>query len=138
MIDRDLAQLYGVEARALNQAVQPNRDRFAADFMFQLTLKEGKTVMRLRSQTVILKRDEHLKHAPLPYVFTEHGAAMLASVLKSERAVRASIVVVEAFVSLRRMLASSGSGNRMSSVRPERPERRIGFDAPEHNEKCKS
>jgi ORF6N domain len=66
MLDRDLANLYGVETRALNQAVQRNRSRFPEDFMFRLTLEEGKAVMALRSQNVTLKQGEHLKYAPSP------------------------------------------------------------------------
>lgn len=120
MLDRDLAQLYGVETRALNQAVQRNRDRFPKDFMFQLTLEEGKAVMALRSQNVTLKRGEHLKYAP--YVFTEHGAIMLANVLKSKRALEASIFVVRAFVSLRRMLGTHEELLR----KMEEIERRVG------------
>jgi hypothetical protein len=104
MLDRDLADLYGVETRALNQAVQRNRSRFPEDFMFRLTLEEGKAVMASRSQNVILKWGKNLKYAP--YAFTEHGAVMLANVLKSDRAVRASILVVRAFVSLRQTLGT--------------------------------
>src|SRR4029078_8046773 len=81
MLDRDLAKLYRVETRAVNQAVKRNQDRFPEDFMFQLTLEEAKAVLSLRSQIVILKRGQHLKY--LPYVFTEHGVVMLANVLKS-------------------------------------------------------
>jgi hypothetical protein len=120
MLDRDLADLYGVETRALNQAVQRNRSRFPEDFMFRLTLEEGKAVMALRSQNVTLRRGEHLKYAP--YVFTEHGAVMLANVLKSARAVRASILVVRAFVSLRQTLTTyEGLVRKMRAI-----ERRVG------------
>ena len=105
MLDRDLAQLYGVETRALNQAVKRNTERFPRDFMFQLTLEEGKAVTALRSQNVTLKRGQHLKYAPR--VFTEHGAVMLANVLKSDLAVRASIQVVRAFVHLRQLLTTN-------------------------------
>src|SRR5664280_1806578 len=72
MLDRDLAELYGVETRALNQAVKRNADRFPDDFMFKLTLEEAQAVLALRSQLVTLKRGEHLKSGP--YVFTGHGA----------------------------------------------------------------
>src|ERR1039457_1547264 len=105
MLDRDLAELYGVETRALNQAVKRNADRFPDDFMFKLTLEEAKAVLALRSQFVTLKRGEHLKYAP--HAFTEHGAVMLANVLKSPVAIRASIQVVRAFVRLRQMLATN-------------------------------
>lgn len=104
MLDADLAALYAVETRALTQAVQRNTNRFPPDFMFQLTQEEWKT---LRSQFVILKtgRGQHRKY--LPYVFTEHGALMLGSVLNSERAVEMSVLVVRAFVRLRELLASN-------------------------------
>jgi hypothetical protein len=103
ILDNDLADLYGVEVRVLNQAVKRNTDRFPADFMFQLTTEEAGI---LRSQFVILKKGwgKHRKY--LPYAFTEHGAIMAASVLNSERAVKASIYVVRAFVKLREMLAA--------------------------------
>jgi len=104
MLDRDLAELYGVDTKALNQAVKRNADRFPSDFMFRLTSTEARAILSLRSQNVTLKRGEHSKYAP--YVFTEHGAVMLANVLKSKSAVKASIQVVRAFVRLRQMLAS--------------------------------
>jgi hypothetical protein len=103
MIDRDLASLYSVETRTLNQAVKRNLDRFPPDFMFRLTAKEMEQ-MGSRSQSVILKRGQNVKH--LPYVFTEHGAVMLANVLKSAPAVRASIQVVRAFVRIRQRLVT--------------------------------
>lgn len=110
MLDRDLAELYGVETRALNQAVKRNTERFPEDFMFQLKLEEGKAVMVLRSQNVTLRRGQHLKYAPR--VFTEHGAVMLANVLKSDLAVRASIQVVRAFVHLRQLLTTNAEITR--------------------------
>ena len=105
MLDSDLAELYGVETRVLNQAVKRNTGRFPVDFMFQLSAEEAETVRRSRSQSVILKRGENIKY--LPYVFTEHGALMLANVLNSERAAQTSVMVVRAFVRLRQMLASN-------------------------------
>jgi hypothetical protein len=105
MLGRDLAELYGVETRVLNQAVSRNGDRFPDDFMFHLTLEEGKAVLLSRSQFVTLKRGQNIKYRP--HVFTEHGAVMLANVLKSPVAVRASIQVVRAFVHLRQMIASN-------------------------------
>ena len=105
MLDRDLAELYSVETRALNQAVKRNTERFPEDFMFQLTLEEGKAVTALRSQNVTLRRGQHLKYAPR--VFTEHGAVMLANLLKGDLAVRASIQVVRAFVHLRQLLTTN-------------------------------
>lgn len=104
MLDRDLATLYGVETRTLNQAVKRNLDRFPSDFMFRLTAKEAADHLPSRSQTVILKQGQNVKY--LPYVFTEHGAVMLANVLKSAPAVRASIQVVRAFVRIRQRLVT--------------------------------
>ena len=104
LLDRDLATLYGVETRTLNQAVKRNVDRFPADFMFRSTPAEAADNSRSRSQSVILKRGENSKY--LPYVFTEHGAVMLANVLKSPSAVRASIQVVRAFVRMRQRMVT--------------------------------
>jgi len=104
MLDRDLADLFGVETRVLNQAVKRNSDRFPEDFMFQLGMEEARTVYLSRSQTVTLKRGGNIKYRP--HVFTEHGAVMLGNVLQSPVAVRASIQVVRAFVHLRQILAT--------------------------------
>jgi hypothetical protein len=87
MLDRDLAEIYGVKLKRLNEQVKRNRDRFPDDFMFQLTLEEGKLVILSRSQIATLKRGENVKYRP--HVFTEHGAVMLANVLRSPVAVRA-------------------------------------------------
>ena len=103
MFDSDLAELYGVETRILNQAVKRNIGRFPADFMFQLSPKE---VEALRSQIVISNEGRGGRRYP-PYAFTEHGALMLANVLNSERAAQTSVQVVRAFVRLRQMLASN-------------------------------
>ena len=104
MLDADLAALYGVETKVLNQAVQRNLERFPEDFMFQLTEDETD---RLRSQTVTLKkgRGQHRKY--LPYAFTEQGVAMLSSVLKSPRAIQVNIEIMRAFVSLRQLVTSN-------------------------------
>jgi hypothetical protein len=105
MLDADLADLYGVETRALVQAIKRNIDRFPSDFMFHLSADEAEF---LRSQTVILKkggRGQHRKY--LPYAFTEQGVAMLSSVLRSPRAVRVNIEIMRAFVRLRQMLQSN-------------------------------
>ena len=110
MLDRDLAYLYGVTTKALNQAVKRHRDRFPEDFMFQLNVEEAKNWwtevkgIGLRSQIVTLKRGQHIKYRP--YAFNEHGILMLSSVLNSERAVQVNIEIMRAFVRLRRMLAS--------------------------------
>ena len=104
MLDSDLARLYEVGTKTLNQAVNRNRDRFPEDFMFQLNPAEA---ARLRSQFVTLKtgRGRHRKY--LPYCFTEQGVAMLSSVLRSRRAVLVNIEIMRAFVRLRHLLASN-------------------------------
>lgn len=104
ILDEDLAVLYGVQTRVLNQAVRRNPGRFPDDFMFQLTREE---VESLRSQNVILKtgRGRHRKF--LPYAFTEQGVAMLSSVLRSDQAVRVNVEIMRAFVQLRQLLASN-------------------------------
>lgn len=104
ILDRDLAVIYGVETRTLNQAVKRNAERFPEDFRFQLTTEEALTS---RSQTVILKSGRGRNIKFLPYAFTEHGAIQAANVLNSPRAVRMGIHVVRAFVQLRQMLASN-------------------------------
>ena len=106
MLDRDLADLYETETKALNLAVKRNIKRFPKDFMFQLTTEEAKG---LRSQSVTLDaaepgRGQYSKYAP--YVFTEHGIAMLSSVLRSKRAVQMNIQIIRAFIRLREMLIS--------------------------------
>jgi phage regulator Rha-like protein len=103
MLDTDLADLYQVPTKVLNQAVRRNKDRFPADFMFQLTADEFSA---LRSQIVTLDtgRGQHRKY--LPYAFTEQGVAMLSSVLRSKRAVNVNIEIMRAFVRLRELLAT--------------------------------
>ena len=101
MLSPDLAELYRVETRALVQAVKRNIDRFPDDFMFQLTNEE---YANLKSQIVISSWGGARRSNP--YAFTEHGAAMLSAVLKSQRAVRMSILIVRAFVKLRELLAT--------------------------------
>lgn len=104
MVDFQLAELYGVETFALNQAMKRNRDRFPVDFAFQLTQQE---FTNLISQSVI-SSSGYGGRRKLPWVFTEHGVAMLASVLRSETAVRVNIEIIRAFVRLRRLLATPG------------------------------
>ncbi len=100
ILDSDLARLYGVTTKRLNEQVKRNKDRFPFDFMFQLTKNEKEEVV------AVCDHLQKLKFSPvLPYVFTEHGAIMAAGVLNSERAVQMSIYVVRAFVKLRQMLA---------------------------------
>ena len=101
MLDSDLAELYGVTTKVLNQAVKRNIRRFPNDFMFQLTKDEA---MRLRSQFVTLKRGEHMKY--LPNVFTEQGIAMLSGVLNSQRAVDVNVAIMRTFVRLRGVFSS--------------------------------
>jgi hypothetical protein len=109
ILDSDLAKVYGVETRSLNQAVRRNRDRFPAEFLFQLTPDEASEALRLRSQTVILKagRGRHPKYLPL--AFTEHGALMAATVLNSPRAVAMSVYIIRAFVQMREDLAANAA-----------------------------
>lgn len=106
MLSIHLADLYGVETRALVQAVKRNRKRFPEDFMFELTWKETRS---LRSQSVTLEesfsqRGRHVKYRP--YAFTEQGVAMLSSVLRSERAIQVNIAIMRAFVKLREILST--------------------------------
>ena len=102
MLDTDLAKLYGVGTKVLNQAVKRNRRRFSADFMFQLDQVE---FGNLRSQSVTANRRGGWRTPP--FAFTEQGVAMLSSVLNSERAVQVNIEITRAFVRLRQLLASN-------------------------------
>jgi len=102
LLDMDLAELYAVETRTLKRAVRRNRNRFPADFMFQLTLEEYRS---LRCQFGTLKRGQHAKYSPL--AFTEQGVAMLSGILASPRAVVVNIAIMRAFVRLREMIASN-------------------------------
>lgn len=99
MLDSDLAKLYGVPVKAFNQAIKRNIKRFPGDFMFRLSWEE---VESSRSQFVTLKRGQNIKY--LPYAFTEHGVAMLSSVLNSERAIQVNILIMRAFTKLREIL----------------------------------
>ena len=112
MLDRDLAELYGVETKVMNQAVKRNKERFPEEFCFQLTKEEIDSQEFSRSQIVTLKKDKsddkrgtNIKYRP--YVFTEQGVAMLSSVLKSDTAIKASIQIMKAFVSLRHFLQNN-------------------------------
>lgn len=110
LLDRDLAMLYGVETRALNQAVHRNRERFPADFMLELTRKE----IRRISQTVTSSR---LKFSKRITGFTEQGVAMLSSVLRSPRAIQANIEIMRVFVRLREALATHRElGQRLTEL----------------------
>jgi len=156
MLDSDLAELYGVETKALNQAVKRNLDRFPADFMFQLTAGD---VFKLNRSQIVTGSQKHRDPRFPPYAFTEHGALMLANVLNSERATQTSVQVVRAFVRLRQMLASNAELARklealekkydrqfkvvFDAIRqlmspPARPKREIGFHVKYDDDKPKA
>jgi hypothetical protein len=107
MLDRDLADLYGVELRSLNQAVKRNIGRFPLDFMFQLADEEWDS---LRSQIVISKNNRGGRRYA-PYVFTEQGVSMLSSVINSERAIEVNISIMRTFVKLRNYVLSKSDTN---------------------------
>ena len=122
ILDADLARIYGVPTKVLNQAVKRNRGKFPGDFIFQLTKEEAEEHRRLRSQFVTLKRGHNIKH--LPYAFTEHGAIMAATVLNSPRAVQISVFVVRAFVKMRSMLtAQKDLAKRLAELEKKLTER---------------
>ena len=148
MFDADLAKLYQVPTKVFNQAVQRNRKRFPDDFLFQLSKQE---LENWRSQIVTSNPAAKMGLRRAPYVFIEHGVAMLSSVLKSTRAVQMNIHIIRAFVALRKILAThsdlarkienlerkqSEHGRQLASVydivkqlihQPEKPKKRIGF-----------
>ncbi len=148
LLDNNLARLYGVPTKRLNEQVRRNIRRFPEDFMFQLTKEEDNS---LRSQNATLKRGQHSKY--LPYAFTEQGVAMLSSVLHSERAIQVNIAIMRAFVRLRQILATHKelahkltelerkiekhdteiqtifNAIRQLMTPPEKPKRKIGFTA---------
>lgn len=99
IFDADLACLYGVPTKRLNEQVKRNASRFPEDFLFQLTLEEAETCQRSRSQFATLKRGQNIKY--LPFAFTEHGALMAANILNSPLAVAMSVYVIRAFVKMR-------------------------------------
>ena len=103
MLDFDLAELYQVETRVLNQDVKRNIDRFPEDFMFQVTAEEWVVIS---SQFVMTSRNKRPKSA-LPLAFTEHGVVMLSSVLRSDIAVQTSVLITRAFVAMRQIIANS-------------------------------
>lgn len=154
MLDKDLAKLYGVKTRALNQAVQRNIERFPEDFMFQLTREEFNNLMfhfgrsNLKSQNVTSTWGGTRK---LPRVFTEQGVAMLSSALRSKRAILVNIAIMRTFVKLREILSAHKElAHKLSQLerkiekhdeeiktifdairqlmaQPQKPRRRIGF-----------
>jgi hypothetical protein len=103
MRDSDLAKLYAVGTKALNQAVKRNPARFPPDFMFQLTVRE---TQQLNRSQFVTGSQKHRDPRARPYVFTEQGVAMLSSVLKSERAVEVNVAIMRVFVKIRTLLAS--------------------------------
>jgi len=109
ILDNDLARIYQVPTKVLNQAVKRNRGKFPKDFVFEVSPGEAEDLRRLRSQSVTLKpgRGQHRKY--LPYAFTEHGALMAATVLNSPRAVAMSIYIIRAFVRMRSDLAANAA-----------------------------
>jgi hypothetical protein len=144
MLDVDLAELYDVPTKSLNQAIRRNMDRFPEDFMFQLTEAE---FAGLRSQFVTSKKKRGGRRY-MPYVFTEQGVAMLSGVLNSDRAVQVNIAIMRAFVRMRETMASHRElAQRLNTLEktydahfrvvfdairalmepPKRPRRRIGF-----------
>ena len=108
MIDEDLAELYGVSTKRLNEQVTRNRKRFPEDFMFRLSKEETEI---LRSQFAISRSTHGGRRSP-PYAFTEHGVAMLSSVLNSERAIEVNVTIIRAFIRLRQLLESNEELNR--------------------------
>lgn len=107
MLDRDLARLYGVSTKRLNEQVKRNIKRFPEDFMFKLTWAETQSlrsqIATLKSKDSFSKRGRHVKY--LPYAFTEQGVAMLSTVLNSERAIQVNIAIMRVFVKIRQILA---------------------------------
>jgi hypothetical protein len=134
MLDYDLAILYGVEARVLNQAVKRNRDRFPDDFMFQLSTEETEMVSqfvippgeqrrgKVNSSQFVTSSRKHRGKRYRPFAFTEQGVAMLSSVLNSKRAVKVNIAIMRAFVQLRQTLET----NRELARKFSELERRVG------------
>ncbi len=126
ILDADLAALYGVETRRLNEQMKRNKDRFPKSFAFQLTKSEWE---RLRSQNAISKGRGGRRYAP--YVFTEHGVLMAANVLNSRKAIQTSVAIVEAFVKSRRMaLSVEGLARKLNALESKYDRHfKIVFDA---------
>ena len=155
MLDSELAEIYGVTTKRLNEQVRRNLKRFPSDFMFQLTAEEAES---LRSQ-IATSKERRGGRRYLPYAFTEHGALMLANVLNSERAAQTSVMVVRAFVRLRQLVATNAELARklealenkydaqfkvvFDAIRqlmspPANPKREIGFHVKYDDDKPKS
>lgn len=126
MIDRHLAELYGVDTRALNQSVKRNAERFPANFMFQLTEKERDEVITFCDNLLPLKFAR-----TLPYAFTEQGVAMLSGILRSKRAIQVNIQIMNTFVQIRRLLADNKAlAQRLSELeRKYDAQFKVVFDA---------
>ena len=133
LLDFDLAALYGVETRILNQAVKRNADRFPSDFMFQLSIEEAERISQFvtssaaghtvsNSSQIVMSSGKHRGKRYRPFAFTEEGVAMLSSVLNSERAVKVNIAIMRAFVKLRETLET----NRELAGKFAELERRVG------------
>jgi phage regulator Rha-like protein len=129
MIDRDLAELYGVQTKQLKRQVDRNIERFPLDFMFQLTKEEYRSRCQIgtlnddspsKLQGTILKRGENLKY--LPYAFTEQGVAMLSSVLNSKQAIAVNIQIIRVFTKMRELISS----NKEILMKLEQLEKKVG------------
>ena len=118
MLDRDLAEIYQVETRVLNQAVKRNIERFPKDFMFQLTLEEWNSIS---SQFVMTSRMKRPKSA-MPLAFTEHGVVMLSSVLRSDIAIQTSVLIVRAFVAMRQLITTVPQMDRVGRLEQQMKE----------------
>ncbi|MFH1674482.1 MAG: ORF6N domain-containing protein [Pseudomonadota bacterium] len=126
MYDSDLAELYGVEIKRLNEQVKRNRERFPEEFMFQLTDEE---FAFLRSQNATLETGSGKHRKYLPYVFTEQGVAMLSAVLRSKTAVKISIQIIKAFVAMRKFITTNAQiFHRIDSVEQKQLEHKAETD----------
>jgi hypothetical protein len=130
ILDADLAGIYGVETRVLNQAVRRNRNKFPPDFLLELTSAEAVNLQKAReqgdtisrSQFVILKHGRNVKHQP--FAFTEHGTIMAATILNSPQAIEMSVFVVRAFVKMRGLLTDTGElARKLGALEKELTER---------------
>ena len=126
MYDNDLAELYGVEIKRLNEQVKRNRERFPEEFMFQLTDEEF-AFLRSQNATLETGRGRHRKY--LPYVFTEQGVAMLSAVLRSKTAVKISIQIIKAFVAMRKFITTNAQiFHRLDAVEQKQLEHKAETD----------
>jgi hypothetical protein len=140
MLDADLAELYGVEPRALNQAVARNRQRFPGDFMFRVSAEEYQRIRAqfvtggkrpVNSSQIVISSRKHRRRGYLPYAFTEQGVAMLSSVLRSPRAVAVNIAIMRTFARLRRLMDSNRDLARKIEVMEKKYDQQFAvvFDA---------